>query len=703
MSFFDNNKKTGEDIQNFVSNHNNSSNKRDSTSDLSSTTTTNTTDYESARSEIVQSEQEDEDEDEEEAAEPEQTYHGDDDDTRSISTIKDQNHTQEAIIDQNNELNSNKLVNTQETIDDIPQEHVLEQHNIDPSIINSELHKTKTNQSKFRDSNLVAPTQQFDPAQTESEAFELALTRTLSRKSQLQKLSSRTESNKEANKEFQSSASSSEDEGIDPATLEWDSPTDPENPKNWSNFRKWFVTMTTALICLVVTFGSSLYVTGVPDLVVKLGVSEELAISGLTFYLLGLAFGPALAAPISELAGRRIVYIISLPVSMLFTMGIVLAKNIRTILVLRFFSGFFASPAMAVAGGTVADMWDYEMIGIAMSGFCLSPFMGPVLGPVISSFAAEKKGWRWPMYINLIFAGLVLVPVLFSPETYKPILLKKRALKRGIKLKVNNIPASKKLELLFTITLATPMKMLIVEPIVMVFSIYAAFVFAVLFGFFEAYPIIFRGVYKMSIGISGLTFIGIMIGFFLGILLYVVVDRFKFFAKNADGTRGKRDDQGRLIIDAPESRLILMKIGAVALPPSLFWLGWSSKPSVHWISSVIAGVPFGFGLLLVFFTTMLYFSMSYPPLSLASALAANNLLRYILASVFPLFTVQMYDKLGVDWASSLFAFIAVALVPVPWIFEKWGPRLRLSSTYGYAAMMKKESQEDAELEGSDDV
>ncbi|CCH42962.1 Polyamine transporter 2 [Wickerhamomyces ciferrii] len=549
---------------------------------------------------------------------------------------------------------------------------------------------SKKSRRSFTEGEYASPTRESrDLTKTEGEEYSEALQRTLSRKSLSHPHQPQQDEIIEDSNE------------IDPATLDWDGPDDKANPKNWPTWKRWAITMATAMICLEVSFGSSLYVAGVPDLMKQMHISQELGLSGLTFYLIGLAFGPALAAPASELFGRRIVYITSLPISMLFTMGVGLSKHIREVLVLRFFAGFFASPAMAVAGGTIADMWDFEMMGLAMAGFCLAPFMGPVLGPVIGGFVAENETWEWTMWVNLMFAGAILLPVLVCPETYKPVLLKKRAKKRGLKLQKPKISGLEFLKFIFFVTLMTPIKMLFVEPIVMVFSIYIAFVFAVLFGFFEAYPIIFRGTYKMSLGISGLAFLGVGVGLVLGTLFYVVLDRFKYFKKNPDGTRGKRDDQNRLILDAPESRLIICKVGAVALPPSLFWLGWSAKEDVHWICPIISGVLFGFGLILIFFTVVLYFSMAYPPLSLASALAANNLLRYVLASVFPLFTVQMYDKLGIDWASSLFAFIALAMVPVPWVFEKWGPALRQKSSYGYSAMIAKEKQENAKFEAEE--
>ena len=91
-----------------------------------------------------------------------------------------------------------------------------------------------------------------------------------------------------------------------------------------------------------------------------------------------------------------------------------------------------------------------------------------------------------------------------------------------------------------------PLKLLIEEPIVLVLSVYISFVFAVLFGFFEAFPVIFRGVHHMDLGIS-VAFISVGIGLFLGVVTYVILDKTIFFPKNPDGSRGKRDADGNFI------------------------------------------------------------------------------------------------------------------------------------------------------------
>lgn len=463
--------------------------------------------------------------------------------------------------------------------------------------------------------------------------------------------------------------------------LDWDSPDDPGNPKNWSKPYRWFVTMTVAWMCLVVTFGSSLYTAGIPKIMVAMDAGQTLCLAGLTFYLLGLSMGPILGAPLSEILGRKPVYVLSMPISMLFVMGIGLSKNIGSILVLRFFSGFFASPVMAIAGGTINDVWELEELGISMSSFCLAPFAGPVLGPIIGGFAMEHKSWEWTQWIHLFFSGAVLPLVLILPETYKPAIMKKRAKARGIQIEKPKISAVQLLKMLFVITVARPLEMFFVEPIVIVLSLYTSLVFSILFGFFEAYPVIYKGIYHMGLGVTGLTFLGIGVGLLISTGIYIYIDRTIYFPKNPDGTRGKRDAKGNLIPSSPEAMLIPAKIGAPLLPIALFWQAWTARHGVHWMAPVAAGAPFGMSLMLIFYSVLLYFSYAYPPIILASALAANNLARYILASVFPLFTVQMYENLGVDWASSLFGFLAIAMMPIPWIFSKYGPYLRKASKF----------------------
>lgn len=280
--------------------------------------------------------------------------------------------------------------------------------------------------------------------------------------------------------------SEGEEETVDPRTLDWDGPDDMANPHNWPSWKKWYTTMVAALLCLAVTMGSSTYVSSVPELVARYGINQTLALAGLTFYLLGLS--TVIGAPLSEVFGRKPIYLFSLPISMLFTMGVGLSNgHMRIILPLRFFSGVFGSPCLSIGSGTIMDIFDVDQVSVAMTFFCLSPFLGPVISPFIAGFATEYQGWRWAEWIQLFAGGLILPFIVLMPETHKGIILRKRAEKRGINLKKFTKEDQKEfLKITMTITVFRPLKMLVVEPIVLVFSIYVAFIFAVLFAFFEA-------------------------------------------------------------------------------------------------------------------------------------------------------------------------------------------------------------------------
>lgn len=134
----------------------------------------------------------------------------------------------------------------------------------------------------------------------------------------------------------------------------------------------------------------------------------------------------------------------------------------------------------------------------------------------------------------------------------------------------------------------------------------------------------------------------------------------------------------------PEARLIIGMVGSVALPIGMFWFAWTNGPSVHWISPIMAGAPFGFGLTLVFLSVTSYLIDAYV-IYAASVLAANTVLRSLFGAAFPLFTHQMYDRLGIHWASSIPAFLALLCVPLPFFFYKFGARIRARCTYAAAA------------------
>jgi len=111
---------------------------------------------------------------------------------------------------------------------------------------------------------------------------------------------------------------------------------------------------------------------------------------------------------------------------------------------------------------------------------------------------------------------------------------------------------------------------------------------------------------------------------------------------------------------------------------SLFWLGWSASPHIHWIVPTLAGLPFGIGFVLIFMALVNYLTDAYEIFA-ASALAAASCTRSILGAVLPLAAKPMYDRLGVSWASSLLGFLGLGVSIIPFAFIRYGDRIRANS------------------------
>ncbi|KAJ9218408.1 hypothetical protein DTO027B5_6561 [Paecilomyces variotii] len=465
-----------------------------------------------------------------------------------------------------------------------------------------------------------------------------------------------------------------------PSQITFDGPDDPENPHNWGIWKKAYTTSIPGLMGLAVTFGSSVYSPSYAEVAERFQISNTVALLPITLYTYGLACGPVIAAPLSETYGRRFIYIFCMPLSLMFTLGAGLSQNLASLLICRLLAGILGSPPLAVGAGTNLDIWAPIHRARAVSLFLVAPFLGPALGPAVGGYVAEFKGWRWTQWTTIFLGAAVWIYSLGAKETYAKIILAKRLKKLGKPLPRSPIPEGlPAIKFLLTVTLARPIHMILTEPIVGLYSLYVGFNFSVLFCFFAAFPLVFRGLYRFSVGEAGLVFLGLSAGCAAAAAIFLIIDDFAYIrrvlrnrAAGGDGTI------------APENRLYGAMLGSVLLTVGLFWFAWTARADIHWISCVIATVFFACGNLLTFTSCALYLTDVYGPLNGASAMAANGIVRYMLGGSFPLFTVQMYEKLGIDWATSLLAFVSLALLPVPWLFFKYGSLIRKKSGYDVA-------------------
>ncbi|KAL1884382.1 hypothetical protein VTK73DRAFT_76 [Phialemonium thermophilum] len=463
--------------------------------------------------------------------------------------------------------------------------------------------------------------------------------------------------------------------------VEFDGPDDPLHAQNWPLRKKLLTAAMLGYTTMISAFGSSIFSAATRKVGATYHVSSEVGVLGVSLYVLGFATGPSLWAPLSELRGRRLPLILSMFGFSIFNLAVATGKDLQTILISRFFAGFFGACPLAVVAAVFSDMFDNRTRGIAITLFSMAVFMGPLLAPFVGGFIVDSHlGWRWTEYLVAImgFAAFGL-DLLFLEETYPPVILvgkaaelRRRTLNWGIHAKQEEIEVD--FRELVTKNFSRPMRLLFREPIVALLSIYMAFVYGILYLFLTAYPLVFMGVHGFSAGIAGLTFFGMIVGqMFAGI---AVLLQQPWYNRKLAANNG---------IPIPEWRLPSVIAGGVAFTGGIFWFGWSGyRRDIHWIVPTLSGILTGFGIMSIFLQSLNYLVDAYLIFA-ASAIAGNTFLRSLAGAGFPLFATYMFNDMGIQWASTLLGCVAAALIPIPVIFYVYGHKIRQRSSFAPTA------------------
>lgn len=167
--------------------------------------------------------------------------------------------------------------------------------------------------------------------------------------------------------------------------IDWED-EDPDNPRNWSVWYKGFIIFAISFGTLVVILYSTTYTTGISQMQHEFHVSSEPIVTlGVTTYLIGIAVGSLILAPISETYGRKWVYVIAMACFVVLVLPCAKATSMTEIIVVRFFGAVAGSAMIANSPGTIADIVGDEYRATAFSIWSIGPMNGPVLGPVIVS------------------------------------------------------------------------------------------------------------------------------------------------------------------------------------------------------------------------------------------------------------------------------------------------------------------------------
>ncbi|GAA5959722.1 hypothetical protein JCM21900_001405 [Sporobolomyces salmonicolor] len=449
---------------------------------------------------------------------------------------------------------------------------------------------------------------------------------------------------------------------------------DPENPRNWSYMTKWMQTVFPSTLCFTSGFASAIITGGLHEMAVHFHVADVVMNLSVTVFVVGFGLGPLVLSPLSEMYGRRIVYVVSMFLFFIFTLPECITNSIAVLMVFRFIAGCMASGVMCNAAGSIGDLWAINERGNKMAAFSSILFASPCLGPLVGGFVTDTVGWRWMWWVLFIFSGCswALCSV-FLRETYAPTLLRWRAEKLRKETADATIMTEQERQGrpvgdIVRETLLRPLVMLATEPIMTFFSAYLCLIYALLYAFFFLYPLVLSP-HGFTNGEVGLAFLSILIGIFIVVTVACPIQERYYQRRVAESPDGNVP---------PEARLPLMMGCCIVLPISLFIFGATSSPHTQWAGAVVSGIPFGFALVGIYISANTYLAVAFSQYS-ASAMAAKTFIRSMAGASTPMWIPGMFVNIGPWWSGATLAFIAVMMAPIPFVFFFYGARIRRSS------------------------
>lgn len=447
---------------------------------------------------------------------------------------------------------------------------------------------------------------------------------------------------------------------------------DHDDPRQWPLHWKYIQVLLIFHLGLVLPMASSIFAPAIDEIAETFKADKQLVLGGQAVFVSLMGIGPLFFAPMSETFGRRKVYLINVALFCLAQIPTALAPNIETWLVFRAFSGLFASVGVANGGGTVSDLFEKSERATVAGVYFLAPLLAPTLGPFFASLILTRLDWRWIFWIVFILSGTLAIICYFIQFETQPnviLQLRKERLEKENPDKKYFLKGVSDQSLLGKIVKnsTTATKILFYQPIVLVISIYQALVFSSMYSLYSNYTTIWSGVpYEFDTIQVGLAYLGPAAGFIAtaAIVVPFMDPVYKKMQNRYNGGEG-----------LPEYRLPLANIGAICLPISLFWFGWTIEKKVYWPIPMAATLFFGASQISIFNSFQNYYIDAFESKA-ASALAAGAFLRSIIGGTVPLFIPEMFSSLGYGLGFSIFGAISIVLMPAPLLFMRYGATLR---------------------------
>ncbi|MCJ1468498.1 hypothetical protein MMC07_007127 [Pseudocyphellaria aurata] len=464
-----------------------------------------------------------------------------------------------------------------------------------------------------------------------------------------------------------------------------------EEPKDYNNKTKWFITFIVSLAALAAPLGSTIIFPALSDIIESFHTTAKIANLSVALYMLGMAIFPLWWSSFSETFGRRTIYLVSFSLFVLFTVLIAVSTNITMLIILRMLGGGASASVQAVGAGTIADIWEVRERGRAMGYFYLGPLMGPLLGPIIGGSLAQGLGWRSTQSFLVIYGAILVLLLFFAlPETRKDSNNGGKSVQSMVlptttaQSDLNRVSSRQSLQRTTKTWVKLARKFLIDPlrivsylrfPAVVITIYYASITFSSLYLLNLSVEVTFsKAPYNFSTIIVGLSYIPGSLGY---ILASVFGGRWTDTIMAREAKKAGRYDLNGKPVYRPEDRMRENAwIAAFLYPAALIWYGWTAEKTVFWAVPLLANFFFGIGSMLIFgmVTTML---TEFMPANASAGVALNNCVRNVFSCVGAIVAEPLISAIGNGWLFTGVGVPAIASSSVIWAMRRFGPGWRV--------------------------
>ncbi|KAJ3141971.1 Dityrosine transporter 1 [Irineochytrium annulatum] len=390
-------------------------------------------------------------------------------------------------------------------------------------------------------------------------------------------------------------------------------------------------------------FSGNIYLPSLETIRSEFSVSTFQMNLTVTMFMLMFALAPLLWATLADSHGRRIVYITSLPLFTVSSLGLTFSPSYGVLMLLRILQAAGAAAVQSVGAGTIADLFPVKERGAAMSIFLLGPQLGPIVGPLVGGAVARYAGWRWIFVVLTVVGAIVwLCILLLLPETLRSRMgdgsdIVKSGATLAIRMPTRTVPL-KEGEKKPVFNPLAAVKLLAIPSVTLCIS-YVSVVFGVFYAVTVEVPYIFSDVYGFSTLSVGLSYLGLGCGFVAG---SIAAGRYSDWRLKGEMKRLGTEDAKKV---PSEVRVRSEVVGMVLFPLGVILFGCASQAAVHPGLAIACMFVLAFGMTWVINCNMTYLIDSFPGTA-ASVVALNSLLRNPAASAGSALIAPLVSVIG---------------------------------------------------------